>query len=87
LAASRQDLLPKLLVLLSQFTQVPELSHPSVSAVNEITKELLQERSRFLNLLNAMPEGLLELDSEHRIIYMNASASRMLQHAEASAAG
>ncbi|MCI0447432.1 PAS domain S-box protein, partial [bacterium] len=82
-----QDMLPKLLVLLNQFTKIPEMAHASPGAVTEITKELLQERSRFLSLLSAMPEGLLELDSEHRIIYMNAAASRMLQQPEASAAG
>lgn len=82
-----QELLPKLLVLLNQFTKIPDMAHQSPAAANEITKELLQERTRFLTLLNAMPEGLLELDSEHRIIYMNAAASRMLQQAEASAAG
>src|SRR5262245_14922789 len=82
-----QDMLPKILVLLTQFTKIPEIPHPSTGTVNEITKELLQERTRFLTLLNAMPEGLLELDSEHRIIYMNAAASRMLQQPEASAAG
>lgn len=82
-----QDLLPKLLLLLNQFTRIPESSQPSAASVNKITNELLQERARFLSLLNTIPEGLLELDSDHRIIYMNAAASRMLQQAEASSAG
>lgn len=82
-----EDLLPKLMTLLEQFTPVHNNELPSTATTSEITKELLQERSRFLSLLNSLPEGLLELDNEHRVIYMNAAASRILEQPEATAAG
>ena len=84
---SIQDLLPKLMTLLEQFTPVHNNEASAAASASEITKELLQERARFLNLLNSMPEGVLELDNEHRVIYMNSAASRMLEQPEASVAG
>ena len=53
----------------------------------ETLRELLKERSHFLEILQVLPQGIMELDSDHRITSVNYAACKLLSMTESGIIG
>ncbi|HJZ10812.1 MAG TPA: PAS domain-containing protein, partial [Acidobacteriota bacterium] len=53
----------------------------------EILRELMKERSHFQEIMAVLPDGFIELDSMHRVLFANAAACRLLKQNEVSIVG
>ncbi len=53
----------------------------------ETLRELLQERSHFLEILQVLPQGIMEVDSDHRITSANFAACKLLENTESGIIG
>src|SRR5262249_13227440 len=58
-----------------------------ITSRREILRELLEQRAHFLDVLNLLPDGMLELDNSNRIIFANTAVCRILERTEASLIG
>ncbi len=65
----------------------PEHKSDQGSPKLETLRELLQERSHFLEILQILPQGILELDSDHRITSANFAACKLLEKTESGVIG
>lgn len=53
-----------------------------ITSQREMIRELLKQRTHYVEMMNLLPEGVFELDPEGKVIYVNAAACRLLGHNE-----
>ncbi|PWT88433.1 MAG: hypothetical protein C5B54_10660 [Acidobacteria bacterium] len=81
------QLLPKLKRMIDQLTVTMSNPSPAPASRKDVLTELLNERERLREIIRILPEGTLEVDSNHRIIYANALACNLLGRREATIIG
>ncbi|MCI0415868.1 response regulator [bacterium] len=75
------DLVPKLLGVIQRILDIkktPQSKPAEGSPASQIFKDLIAERSHFVEIMQILPDGVLELDSSQRVLYANPVACTLL---------
>lgn len=86
------ELLPKLsaaieAVLTSNDPALDVETKLRITSQREMIRELLRQRTHFLEIMNLLPEGVFELDLQGKVIFVNAATCRLLNQTESSMMG